>query len=146
MLPLWDMRNLASLLIAAALAACGGSGYYTTSGSVSVTARSAPDMAYVSDGVYVIADYDEPIFYADGYYWYNANGYWYRSSNYTTGWVFVDRPTYRVARIRNPYAYVHYRPHNYVVRNRPVPVHRIDRPWVRDHRAARRGGYYYRTR
>lgn len=137
------MRKLAFILIAAALAACTGGGYYRTSGTVAVTA-SAPDMAYVSDGVYVIADYDEPIFYADGFYWYNANGYWYRSSNYTSGWVYVDRPSYRVARIGNPYAYVRYRPHNYVVRNRPVPVHRIDRPWVRDHRAARRGGGYYR--
>ncbi|HEY5950499.1 MAG TPA: hypothetical protein VIV40_33640, partial [Kofleriaceae bacterium] len=101
--------------------------------------------AYVTDGVYVIADYDEPIFYADGFYWYNNNGYWYRSASYTGGWAYVSSPSYRVARIGNPYAYVHYRPRNYVVRNRPVPVHRIDRPWVRDHRAARRGGYY-RTR
>ena len=77
MLPLGGMSKLASLLIAVSLAACGsGSGYYRTSGTVAVTAHSgAPDMAYVSDGVYVIADYDEPIFYADGYYWYSANGY-----------------------------------------------------------------------
>jgi hypothetical protein len=140
------MSKLASLLIAASLAACGGGGYYRSSGTVAVTAHSsAPDMAYVSDGVYVIADYDEPIFYADGYYWYNNNGYWYRSGSYTGGWVSVSTPSYRVARIGNPYAYRHYRPRNYVVRNRPVPVQRIDRPWVRDHRAARRGGYY-RTR
>jgi hypothetical protein len=140
------MRNLASLLLAAALAACGsGSGYYTT-GSVSVSATSTPDMAYLGNGVYVIANYDEPIFYSDGFYWYNANGYWYRSRNYTSGWVSVSRPTYSVSLIRNPYAYRHYRPHNYVVRHRPVPVQRIDRPWVRDHRAARRGGYHYHRR
>ena len=145
MLPLGGLSKIASLLIAVSLAACSGSGYYRTSGTVAVSS-SAPDMAYVSDGVYVIANYDEPIFYTDGYYWYNNNGYWYRSSNYTSGWVSVSQPSYRLRVISNPVAYRHYTPRNYVVRNRPVPVNRIDRPWVRDHRAARRGGYYYRTR
>lgn len=79
-------------------------------------------MAYLGNGVYVIADYEEPIFYSNGFYWYNANGYWYRSRNYTSGWVYVDRPAYSVSLIRNPYAYRHYRPSNYVVRHRPVPV------------------------
>jgi hypothetical protein len=139
--------KLVSLLITACVAAACGGGHYrgTVYASTSVSAPR-PDLAYVAPGVYVIANYDEPIFYADGYYWYNANGYWYRSSNYTRGWVYVDRPSYRVATIRNPYAYTYYRPHNYVVRHRPVPVHRIDRPWVRDHRAARRGGVYIRRR
>jgi hypothetical protein len=140
--------KLVTLLITAGLAAaCTGRGHYSGGYYASATVSTPrPDLAYVAPGVYVIANYDEPIFYSDGYYWYNANGVWYRSSNYTRGWVYVDRPSYRVARIRNPYAYAHYRPHNYVVRNRPVPVQRIERPWVRDHRAARRGGGYHRRR
>jgi hypothetical protein len=139
------MSKLVPILIAAALGACAGGGYYATSGSVSVTA-TAPDMAYVSPGVRVIADYDEPIFFSNGYYWYNADGYWYRSSTYTGGWAYVSSPPTAILRIERPYAYVHYRPHNYVVHRRPVPSYRIERPMVRDHRAARRGGVYYRTR
>ena len=135
------MSKLVPILIAAALGACGGGGYY--SGSVAVSA-STPDLAYVAPGVSVIADYDQPVFYSNGYYWYNDNGYWYRSSYYTGGWAYVDSPPIAILRIQSPRAYVHYRPHNYVVRNRPV--HRFERPVVRDHRAARRGGYYYRTR
>jgi hypothetical protein len=101
-------------------------------------------MAYVSPGVRVIADYDHPIFFANGFYWYNVDGYWYRSSRYTGGWAYVERPPTVIARIDRPYAYVHYRPHNYVVHRRPVPSHRVERPVVRDHRTVRRGGYYRR--
>jgi len=134
--------KLVPILIAAALAACTGSAGYRVTGTYTST---APDMAYVSPGVRVIADYDEPIFFADGFYWYNSNGIWYRSGSYTSGWVYVSSPPRVIARIDRPYAYVHYRPHNYVVHRRPVPSYRIERPVVRDHRAARRGGYY-RTR
>ena len=37
----------------------------------------------------MIADYNEPIFYSDGYYWRNNGGTWYRSSYYTGGWVYA---------------------------------------------------------
>ena len=133
------MKKLIPILIGAGLAGCAG----TYRGSVYATA-SAPDMAYVAPGVRVIADYDEPIFFSDGFYWYNQNGYWYRSNSYTSGWVFVASPPRAIISINRPYAYAHYRPHNYVVHRRPVPIHRFERPVVRDHRAARRGGYYRR--
>ena len=68
-----------------------------------------PDLVTVSPGVQVIADYDEPIFYSDGYYWRSYNGGWYRSSYYTGGWVYAQPPV-AVLRIDRPHAYVHYRP------------------------------------
>lgn len=135
--------KLVTLLISAALAGCAGSGHYSGTYYASATV-STPDMAYVAPGVRVIADYDEPVFFHNGYYWYSDNGYWYRSNRWNSGWVYVQSPPTVIARIDRPYAYRHYRPHNYVVRNRPVQ--RFERPVVRDHRAARRGGYYYRTR
>src|SRR5262252_3916424 len=58
-----------------------------------------PDMAEVSPGVQVVADYDEPVFFTDGFYWRFYNGGWYRSNNYATGWFFVDRPPVAVLRI-----------------------------------------------
>lgn len=137
--------KLVPLLIAGALAACGGGGYYTVSGSVTTT---TPDLAYVSPGVYVLADYDAPVFYANGSYWYYADGYWYRSNTYTGGWRYVARPPHVIARIDRPRAYIHYRPSNYHARHRPVPSNRIQHPpVVRDHRHydAQRGGYYDRN-
>src|SRR6185436_14340469 len=114
-------------LLADALSAAALGGCYTT-GSVgyraTYTAPSAdvyvgtPDLVTVSPGVQVVADYDEPVFYTDGFYWRFYDGGWYRSNNYATGWFYIDRPPVAVLRIDRPYADAHYRPHGYVVRNR----------------------------
>ncbi|KAB2901245.1 MAG: hypothetical protein F9K40_08645 [Kofleriaceae bacterium] len=99
---------------------------------------SQPDLVAVAPGVHVIADYGEPIFFADGFYWWFYDGYWYRSSMYTDGWVYVTAPPRVVLSIGDPYRYRHYRPHNYVVRHRPAPVHTIRRPVVRERHDTRR--------
>jgi hypothetical protein len=119
--------RLLPLLLAASLAACH------VQGPVAVTHH--PDLVYAGPGVQVIADYDEPIFYADGYYWWFVDGYWYRSMFYTGGWTFVPSPPLVVVRIDNPIRYRHYRPAGYIVHHRPVPVRQVKRPVVRDHRA-----------
>src|SRR5207302_384365 len=71
-----------------------------------------PDLVSVGPGVSVIADYDEPIFYSDGFYWRNYGNTWYRSPRYTGGWVYAAPPP-AVMRIDRPYAYRHYRPSGY---------------------------------
>lgn len=124
-------------LIALLFAGVLGTGCYaTTTGytpayvgpSVAVTATTVgPDLVYVSPGVQVIADYDEPIFFSGGFYWWNYDGYWYRSRNYTGGWIYASPPV-AVARIGDPYRYRRYRPSGYTARSRPVPSDRIDRP------------------
>ena len=92
---------LASLLVAAA---CTGSGTVRYNAEV-----TTPELVEVEPGVQVIADYDEPVFYSDNYYWrYNA-GIWYRSNDYRRDWVRVERPSERVSRISRPEVYVHYR-------------------------------------
>ena len=68
-----------------------------------------PDLVTVSPGVQVIADYDVPIFYADGIYWRYDAGVWYRSPRYTGGWVHATPPV-AVLRVDRPGAYAHYRP------------------------------------
>jgi len=128
----------------AALALAGGGCFEGRSRGYATVYASTPDLVTVSPGVSVIADYDEPIFYANNYYWWNVDGYWYRSSYYTGGWSYVASPPYAVVRVGNPYSYRHYRPRGYTAYHRPVPVHRIQRPVVRDHRRAERGRYYRR--
>ncbi|HEU4726986.1 MAG TPA: hypothetical protein VFT22_03835 [Kofleriaceae bacterium] len=144
-----------TILSAVLFAAAAAGGCYT-SGSVGYTAGysgeayvATPDLVEVSPGVQVVADYDEPVFYTDGFYWRFYNGGWYRSNNYATGWYYYERPPVAVLRIDRPYAYAHYRPQGYVVRNRaryrppeaivrdhrqPEPVYRQPAPVVRDHR------------
>ena len=107
-----------AFVMAVALAGCAA----TVSGEA-----YGPDLAYVAPGVQVIADYDEPIFYSDGYYWRPHGNAWYRSPHYAGGWVYAAPPP-AILRIERPYGYVHYRPqgwhgqgHGYVARPAPPP-------------------------
>lgn len=131
------MRRLMFPAVLALIVASGCAG--TTSGGYYASASySTPDLVYVSPGVQVIADYDEPIFYSDGFYWRYYGNTWYRSPYYNRGWIYA-RPPSAILRIDRPYAYRHYRPSGYVSRRydnrrydnrgyrRPAPV-------VRDHR------------
>ena len=49
------------------------SGYSSGGGDVYV---STPDLVSISPGVQVVADYDEPVFYTDGFYWRYYNNAW----------------------------------------------------------------------
>jgi hypothetical protein len=85
-----------------------------------------PDLVYAGPGVQVIADYDEPIFFSDGFYWRSSGGYWYRSHDYHRGWVSA-RPPGAVLRIQHPQTYAHYRPAGWAPRGRPPAVRRDER-------------------
>lgn len=129
--------TILSVLSAAALTGCFttaevgySAGYSSPSGDAYV---STPDLVTVSPGVQVIADYDEPVFYSDGFYWRQTDGYWYRSNSYYSGFYYYASPPVAVLRIERPTAYVHYRPQGYVVRNNPARYRRPE-PIVRDHR------------
>jgi len=87
-----------------------GAGYY-----------GDPDLVYVSPGVQVIADWNEPIFYADGYYWRSSGGLWYRSSYYTGGWAYAHPPG-AILSIHSPHVYRHYRPQGWAPRGHAAPV------------------------
>lgn len=124
------MKRIALIgLLSAALAGCSAELYTPVEGPVAAT----PDLVAVAPGVQVIADYDQPIFYAEGFYWWSLDGVWYRSASYTDGWVLAPPPIV-ITNIITPWRYTHYHPHGYVVRHPPVPSHRIVRPRVRDHR------------
>jgi len=94
----------------------------------------APRLVYLSPGVQVVYDYEQPVFYSDGYYWRYDTGYWYRSSYHSYGWVRWDN--YAVPRavvtIDRPNYYVRYRGG---VRPPVRPVYTPPPPRVRDHRA-----------
>jgi hypothetical protein len=141
--------KLLFVIIAGAFAGAGcvGSGTADVQYSGAVTVET-PDLVEVSPGVQVVADYDESIFYSDGFYWRYDSGGWYRSSNYAGGFVYWESPPSAVISIGQPERFRHYRPTGYVahrratVRPEPIRDHRQVRnerveqpaPVVRDHR------------
>jgi hypothetical protein len=132
-------RLLISLALGASALAAGCAG---TTGTVAYTADvsyRSPSLAYVSPGVYAVADYNEPVFYSNNSYWLYRNNNWYRSNYYDRGWTYYRTPPRAVLSINSPRAYVRYR---------PADRYRVDRGRVyrsqggvevRDHR---RGTYY----
>jgi hypothetical protein len=71
---------------------------------------SGADLVEVSPGVEVIADYDEPIFFADDFYWVNRGGIWYSSTWYGGGWGRAGNVPGHILGISRPDMYRHYRP------------------------------------
>ena len=65
-------------------------------------------MVYISPGVQVIEDYDQPVFYSSSFYWHYNDGVWYQSRSYTGGWVRVTAAPAAIVRIQQPSMYVHY--------------------------------------
>jgi hypothetical protein len=136
MLHHWAMRLFLFVPLLIALAsgcyATTSTGYVGYSGTATVT-TVAPDLVYVSPGVQVIADYDEPIFYSDGFYWRESGGIWYRSSVHTGGWVTYSAPRHIVG-IRDRHTYRHYRPAGYTPRHRDNRAYDRRAPVTRDNR------------
>jgi hypothetical protein len=96
------MRIVVSLVAGALLAGC--SVYSNPS------YPAEPDRVHLDDGVYVLADYPEPVFFSAGMYWRYDDGYWYRSRVHTGNWSRVHRPPTAIRRIDRPETYVRYRP------------------------------------
>ena len=67
---------------------CAGSARYSASASI-----ETPQLIMIEPDVQVVADYHEPVFYSDNYYWRYDNGVWFRSDNHRlTSVVTKKRP------------------------------------------------------
>ncbi len=51
----------------------------------------APSLVVVSPGIQVVPEYEEEVFFVDGWYWYRSGPYWYRTRDYRGGWVVVEQ-------------------------------------------------------
>ena len=97
--------------VAAALGGCAaGDSELQYSGEVHVT---SPELVAISPDVQVVADSDEPLFYADGYYWLYRDNLWLRSDNYRGGFARVDVNIVpgTIRTLPQPTTYAHYRRH-----------------------------------
>ncbi len=119
-----------SLILGGLLALGVTTGCYASAGGGRVTAAAyTPDLVYVSPGVQVVADYDYPVFYSQGFYWRYNSGIWMRSRLYNRGFVRVRTVPVVVRNIRYPHRYVHVRARGHV-RARPAARDRY-RPYRR---------------
>lgn len=131
-----------SFLVAAIIAGALGAGCHAhVRGAVYAP---APRFAVLGPDLYVVADHGQPVFFADNWYWLYQDGVWYRSSYWDHGWIVVDTVPVVVARIDQPWIYVHWRNGPYatprtvdhrVPYTRPRPIgNRV--PPARDHRTS----------
>jgi len=112
-----------SLILGGLLALATTTGCYAR-GTAGVRASyAAPELVYVSPGVQVVADYDVPVFYSQGFYWRYNSGVWMRSRIHNRGFVRVHTVPVAVRGIRYPHRYVHVRARGHV-RQRPARVNR----------------------
>lgn len=94
---------------------------------IEVTAPSfhwaeAPHMVVVTPGVQVVEDYDQEVFFVDGFYWSRSGDRWYRSQDHNGNWMVVSAPPARLVTYR-PGQFRHYRGKRVVVEApRPTPV------------------------
>jgi hypothetical protein len=69
-----------------------------------------PTLVEIDAGVWVVRDYDRPVYYFGDDYWVYRDGVWFRSHSYDGGWARVEATVVPVAIARRDHrAYVHYR-------------------------------------
>ena len=111
------------LLLAVATGATSGC-VARVHGSARTTAvvEAEPSLVLV-DGVWVVEDYNEPVFYDEGFYWRFYGGVWYRSNVHTGNWVRVDVVPARVRTIDRPTRFVHFHAAANAEKRRGPPPH-----------------------
>ena len=77
-----------------------------------------PPLVVVSPGVRVVEDYDDEVFFVDGWYWCRRDAHWFRTRDYHGGWVVVERRYVPATLVKVPPGhYKHYK----VKRGGPPP-------------------------
>jgi hypothetical protein len=56
-----------------------------------ITFAAPPPLVVVQPGLQVVEDFDDEVFFVEGFYWARRDGRWFRTKNYRGGWVFVER-------------------------------------------------------
>jgi len=69
-----------------------------------------PTLVEVDADVWVVRDYDYPVYYTGGFYWVYRDGIWWRSEMYDKGWAKVEVTVVpQVIAQRDHHVYVHYK-------------------------------------
>lgn len=78
-----------------------------------ITFQAPPPVVVVQPGVQVVEDYDEEVFFVDGWYWVRRSDRWYRTKDHRGGWVFVETRGVPVTIVKLPPGkYKHWKKHH----------------------------------
>jgi len=75
-----------------------------------VVFNSEPTLVEVDTGIWVVRDYDYPVYFYEDNYWVFRDGVWYRSNSYQGGWVRIEAtvvPTVIVHRDHRSFVHYH---------------------------------------
>jgi hypothetical protein len=75
-----------------------------------VVFTSEPTLVEVDTGIWVVRDYDYPVYFYEDNYWVFRDGVWYRSNSYQGGWVRIEAtvvPTVIVHRDHRSFVHYH---------------------------------------
>src|SRR4051812_9403194 len=64
--------------------------------------EAPPPLVVVQPGVQVVEDYDEEVFFTDGWYWLHRDDRWYHTRDYRGGWAVVAPPYVPARLVRLP--------------------------------------------
>jgi hypothetical protein len=98
-------RTLTALLASAALAAPAAAAEVSVQVQVAAPAirfLAPPPLVVVAPGIQVVADYNEEIFFFDGWYWVRMGPSWYRTKTYRGGWTVVAAPAVPAVLVKLP--------------------------------------------
>jgi hypothetical protein len=106
-------------------------------GVPTVRFETVPALVVVSPGVQVVPDYDEEVFFVNGWYWYRSGPTWYRTRDHRGGWVVAHgREVPRGLQRIPPGRYKHYRAEGPRMNEarREMPGHRGEGHFKREER------------
>lgn len=83
------MKNLILSALVVAFVAPAAPARAQVAVDVRIGFPAPPPLVVVTPGVQVVPDYDEEVFFVDGWYWLRRDASWYRTRNYRGGWVAV---------------------------------------------------------
>lgn len=56
-----------------------------------ITFSAPPPLVVVQPGVQVVEDYDDEVYFSDGFYWVRRDERWFRTRDYRGNWMVVER-------------------------------------------------------
>jgi hypothetical protein len=122
-----NIARVAALFGAVLLGGAGcvahAQGTATAGAEAPVVFTSEPTLVEVDSGVWVVQDYDQPVYFVEDDYWVIRDGVWYRSHTYEGGWARVEVNVVPALIIhRDHRMYVHY--HGAATAQRRLASHR----------------------
>jgi hypothetical protein len=108
-----DLARVVALFGATLLGSAGcvahAQGAASAGAEAPVVFTSEPTLVEVDGGVWVVQDYDQPVYFVEDDYWVIRDGVWYRSHAYDGGWARVEVNVVPAIIVhRDHHLYVHY--------------------------------------